>query len=79
MTIRQKMDRIIQNEPDFIDCGIYHIDGSDHGFLQNTTNGKIKEVYKSENDIDDDGNPTTQEVEYLNLKELLEDFKLGYL
>jgi hypothetical protein len=78
MTVRQKMDSILQNDPDYLDCGEYHIDGRAHGVLQNTKNGKIKVVYKSKDDIDDDGNPITKEMEYKNLKEMLEDYKLVY-
>lgn len=78
MTVRQKMDSILQNDPDYIDCGEYHIDGRAHGVLQNTKNGKIKVVYKSKDDIDDDGNPITKEMEYENLKKMLEDYKLVY-
>lgn len=78
MTVRQKMDSILQNDPDYKDCGEYQIDGRAHGVLQNTKNGKIKLVYKSKDDIDDDGNPITKEMEYENLKEMLEDYKLVY-
>ncbi|RAR46645.1 hypothetical protein [Flavobacterium lacus] len=78
MTVRQKMDSILRNDPDYLDCGEYHIDGRAHGVLQNTKNGKIKVVYKSKDDIDDDGNPITKEMEYKNLKEMLEDYKLVY-
>jgi hypothetical protein len=78
MTVRQKMNSILQNEPDYIDCGEYHIDGRTHGVLQNTKNGKIKVVYKSKDDIDSDGNPETKVMEYDNLREMLKDYKLDY-
>jgi hypothetical protein len=78
MTVREKMNQILQNNSDYIDCGEYHIDGRAHGFLQNTNNGNIKVVYKSKDDIDDDGNPTTQVLDYVNLKALLEDYTLNF-
>ena len=61
-----------------MDCGLFIIDGRDYGFLQNTKNSSIKVVYKSKDDIDDDGNPLTKEMEYKNLKEFLEDYNLTY-
>jgi hypothetical protein len=76
MTVRQKMDIILQNDPDYLDCGQHHIDGRAHGVLQNKRNGKIKVIYKSKDDIDDYGNPITKEIEYENLKEMLEVYKL---
>ena len=78
MTVRQKMNSILQNEPGYIDCGEYHIDGRAHGVLQNTKNGKIKVVYKSKDDIDNDGNPETKVMEYENLGEMLKDYQLDY-
>jgi hypothetical protein len=76
MTVRKKMDQIIQNDPDFKDCGIHHIDGRSHGVLQNMSNGKIKVIYESKDDIDDDGNPCIVESDYDSLKDLFEDYKL---
>lgn len=78
MTVREKMNQILQNSTDYIDCGEYHIDGRTHGFLQNTSNGNIKVVNKSKDDIDDEGNPTTQVMDYENLKELLGDYTLNF-
>lgn len=78
MTVRQKMNEILQNSNDYLDCGQYHIDGRDHGILQNTKNTSIKVVYKSKDDIDDNGHPLTKEMDYQNLKEFLEDYNLTY-
>lgn len=78
MTVRQKMNEILQNSNDYLDCGQYHIDGRDHGILQNTKNSSIKVVYKSKDDIDDNGHPLTKEMDYKNLKEFLEDYNLTF-
>lgn len=78
MTVREKMDDILNNNPNYQDSGEYRIDGRDHGILQNMNDGSIKIIYKSSDDIDDDGNPVTAEMDYRNLKELLSDFPLSY-
>jgi hypothetical protein len=77
MTVRQKMNEILNNSNDYLDCGQFHIDGRDHGILQNKTNTQIRVVYKSKDDIDDDGHPLTKVMDYKNLKEFLDDYTLA--
>lgn len=39
------MNEIIQNTNYYLEFGQYHIDGRDHGILQNTKNSLIKVVF----------------------------------
>lgn len=78
MAVRQKMDQILQNDNDYLDCGEFRTDSRPHGVLQNLKNGKIKLVYESKDDIDNDNNPVIVEMDYDNLKELLKDYNLKY-
>ena len=78
ITVRQKMNEILQNSNDFLDCRQYHIVGRAHRILQNTKNSSIKVVYKPKADIDDNGHPLTKEMDYKNLKEFLEDYHLTF-
>jgi hypothetical protein len=78
MTVREKMDQILNSDPDYVDNGEYHIDGRDHGILQSTSSTRIKVVYESKDDIDNAGNPLVVEIEYDNLGELLSDYPLTY-
>lgn len=77
MTVREKMNDILQSG-NYIDCGIFHIDGREKGFLQHTNNPTIKVIYKSKDDIDDNGQPLTIEMTYESLSELLDDYTLTY-
>lgn len=77
MTVREKMNEILQSG-NYIDCGVFHIDGREKGILQHTNNPTIKVIYKSKDDIDDNGKPLTKEMTYENLREFLEDYSLTY-
>lgn len=78
MTVREKMNDLLGGNPDLIDCGEFNLDFRPHGILQNLRNGNIVTVYKSKDDIDDNGNPITKVMTYENLKDFFDDFPPSY-
>ena len=77
MTIEQRINQEILNNPNLEEIGIYNIDGCQNGFLFDKENNKIIQISESKDLFSEDDLPELGEFEYdINkngLKDLLDD------
>ena len=77
MTVREKMNRLMAENPDYRDCGHdYHLDGRQRGILQEMSTGGIAVVSISKDDTDNEGDPQTVIHTYDDLKGFIENHPL---
>lgn len=72
MTVRSKMDSLMNQNPNYRDLGIFRIDGRKHGYLEDSVTKEVKSVYESKDDIDDDDNPEIKVFDF-NFGDFLSD------
>lgn len=78
MTVRQRMDDILSNNPTLLDSGEFSIDYRHHSIIQNPTDPEIILVYESRDDIDDNDKPVTIVIRYESLKVFFNDYPPNY-
>ncbi len=78
MTVKQKMNDLLQKNSNLINCGEFRLDNRPYGFLQDVTRPEITSIYESKDDIDDQGSPLTKVLVYDNLIEFLKVFPPSY-
>ena len=79
--IQTKMDELISQNPNLLDCGVYIYDHRPHGILQDKDSYQIKVVLESKDDIDQENNntPNIFVMDYESLKDMLSnDYELKY-